>query len=143
MIAWNQPRLPAKTRTYSSSRSTRLRADRVGAYGYSAGPAPRLWIDALAAEGTTLPSRRPPPSPGRPRAWLRSSPVCGPMHHGSREVAQPLAEVTTLAAVLKEQGYTTLAASANGAASPHQKMDQGFETLSRLSGPGAAYRWKS
>ncbi|MCB1032469.1 MAG: sulfatase [Acidobacteria bacterium] len=120
---WNRPRIPPRPDIFLITVDT-LRADRLGSYGY--GPARTPALDRLASEGTVfLQATTPFPRTTPGLASLLTG--LWPLHHGSREVAQPLGEVTTLAEILKARGYVTLAASANGAASPHQKIDRGFD----------------
>lgn len=102
-----------------------LRADHLGIYGYAAARTPRL--DALGEDGTVfLQAMTPFPRTTPGLASLLTG--LWPVHHGSREVAQPMAaDVATLAEVLRQHGYRTLGVSANGAASPHQGLDRGFD----------------
>lgn len=109
-----------------------LRADRLGAYG---GPAQTPNIDGLARDGilflnatTPLPRTTPALASLFTGLW--------PHHHGSREVGEPLAEVTTLAEVLQRRGYATVAVSANGAAGPNQHLDRGFDEFVVRQRPG-------
>jgi membrane-anchored protein YejM (alkaline phosphatase superfamily) len=103
-----------------------LRADRLGSYGYRSARTPV--IDALAATGIRFEQATTPiprTSPGI--ASLMTG--LWPHHSGSREVAQPIGAATTLANVLCEAGYTTLAVSANRAAGPDQNFDRGFDSF--------------
>lgn len=100
-----------------------LRADALGVAGYSAARTPN--IDRLAAKGTyfstavtTMPRTTPALGSLLTGRW--------PHVHGSREVGDPIGDVSTLAEVLRGQGYTTLAVSANATAGPLQKLDRGF-----------------
>ena len=125
LLAWNRPRLPEAPDIFLITVDT-LRADRLGAYGYAGARTPT--IDGLAREGTTfLQATTPFPRTTPGLASLLTG--LWPLHHGSREVAQPMGDVTTLAEILRSRGYVTLGASANGAAGPHQGMDRGFETF--------------
>ncbi|MCH9648759.1 MAG: sulfatase [Deltaproteobacteria bacterium] len=102
-----------------------LRADRLGVYGYEPARTPN--IDRLAQEGSLF-EQATTPMPRTTPALASLLTGLWPHHHGSREVAQPVnKEVPTFAALLQDKGYTTLGASANGAASPHQNFDQGFD----------------
>jgi len=52
-----------------------------------------------------------------------------PQHHGSREVADPFTDGTTLAEVLRKNGYANVGVSANWVASRKQNMQQGFHAF--------------
>lgn len=102
-----------------------LRADRLGIYGY--GPARTPNIDRLAQEGMLF-AQATTPMPRTTPALASLLTGLWPHHHGSREVAQAIdKEIPTLASLLQNQGYTTLGASANGAAGPHQNLERGFD----------------
>ncbi len=120
---WNRPKIPPQPDIFFITVDT-LRADRLGAYGYTMARTPT--VDRWAAEGTTF-FQATTPFPRTTPGLASLLTGLWPLHHGSREVAQPLMDVATFAEILKAQGYRTLAASANGAASPHQGMDRGFE----------------
>jgi len=104
-----------------------LRADRLGAYGHDAAKTPT--IDALAARGrlftrATTPLPRTTPGLATVLTGLR------PENHGSREVGEPMAEgKISIAEILDQRGYATLAVSANGAAGPRQNLDPGFDVF--------------
>ncbi len=100
-----------------------LRADAIGAAGYAAAHTPH--IDRLAAEGTYFTAAVTP--------MPRTTPALGsllsglwPHHHGSREVGDPILDVPTLAEILRDRGYVTLAVSANLTAGPRQQLHRGF-----------------
>ena len=124
LLAWlARPAVPSRPDVLLITIDT-LRADHLGAYGYAAARTPN--IDRLAAEGTVfLQATTPFPRTTPGLASLLTG--LWPQHHGSREVTQPIGDVTTLAQVLKKQGYVTLGVSATGAASPHQHLDRGFD----------------
>lgn len=104
-----------------------LRADRLGAYGYSAAKTPT--IDRLAAEGAlfeqaTTPLPRTTPGLASLLSGLE------PHRHGSREVGQPAKkELEDLTTVLGKLGYWSLGLSANGAAGPRQRVGRGFDAF--------------
>jgi hypothetical protein len=52
-----------------------------------------------------------------------------PHHHGSREAYRPILNGTTIAEVLRDLGYRTLAVSACGALSDTQHLDRGFDHI--------------
>ncbi len=101
-----------------------LRADRLGYAGHAGARTPNL--DALAARGTaftqaitTMPRTTPGLASLLTGLW--------PHHHGSREVGDPIVAGRTLAEVLAERGYFTVAVSANGTAGPEQGLAAGFD----------------
>ncbi len=101
-----------------------LRADALGASGNPRAKTPNL--DALAARGTYF-RQAIAPVP-------RTTPALGslltglwPKTHGSRDVGDPIGEVTTLAERLQERGFTTLAMSTNSSAGPKQGLARGFD----------------
>lgn len=102
-----------------------LRADALGFMGHSEARTPV--IDRLASEGTaftnavtTMPRTTPGLASLMTGRW--------PSGHLSREVGDPIAEnVTTLAEVLKAQGFRTLAVSANSTAGPNEGLARGFD----------------
>ncbi len=100
-----------------------LRADALGVAGHGAARTPV--IDALARRGTyfteavtTMPRTTPALGSLMTGLW--------PHRHGSREVGEPITGVPTLAEALRENGYTTLAVSANSTAGPKQELHRGF-----------------
>jgi arylsulfatase A-like enzyme len=104
-----------------------LRPDRLGAYGYEAARTPV--IDALARRGvrftdatTCFPRTTPAIASLFTGLW--------PQHHGSRELLQPIGNVTTLAAVLEATGYTTAGVSSTAVLSAAQGLDRGFDAFS-------------
>lgn len=101
-----------------------LRADRVGPYHEGKSLTPR--IDEWAARGTTF-MEATVPFPRTTPALVSLNTGLWPHHHGSREVWQKKKHGTTLAQVLKKQGYTTLGYSTNTAAGPPQGLDAGFD----------------
>lgn len=101
-----------------------LRADRLGVGGRTPSPTPRL--DALARAGTyfrqaTTPMPRTTPGLASLHTGL------WPHHHGSREVGEPIVAGVTLATLLRDAGYATLAVSANSTAGPDQGLGAGFD----------------
>lgn len=101
-----------------------LRADHVGAYGYTQGATPAM--DDLAEQGrmflqATTPFPRTTPAIASLFTGLQ------PYHHGSREIWQPFTQGTTLAEILQAEGYTTIGVSANPAAGARQHLDRGFD----------------
>ena len=104
-----------------------LRADRLGCYGYSGQTSPEL--DALAADGVRFERVIAPTS------WTR--PSIGALltgHHPRtlglyREKAEILADrFTTLAELLRDNGYTTVGMTANPHINSSYNFDQGFAT---------------
>jgi len=103
-----------------------LRADRVGAYGAEDARTPVF--DRLAEQGrlfeqATTPFPRTTPALGSLMTGLR------PARHGSRDVGQPVRSGTTLAEILQEAGYATLAVSANPVAGRKQNLHRGFDVF--------------
>lgn len=101
-----------------------LRADYLGATGRATAKTPH--IDGLIREGTyftnaftTMPRTTP--------AVASLFTGLATKKHGSREVGRPLLHGTTLAEVLRAEGYATIAVSANQVAGPNQNLDRGFE----------------
>jgi arylsulfatase A-like enzyme len=101
-----------------------LRADHLGFSGYTAARTPHL--DRLAASGTRFDQAITPMPRTTPALGSMLTGVA-PHRHGSREVGDPLVRGTMLAEILRERGYSTLAVSANLAATPKQGFDRGFE----------------
>ena len=84
-------------------------------------------IDRLAASGTTF-AQAMAPMPRTTPALATMLTGLEPGRHGSREVGDPMHEqVTTLAEMLRGQGYTTIAVSANLSAGRGQGLDRGFD----------------
>ena len=100
-----------------------LRADRVGAYGYE--PARTPVIDGLAARGTVF-LQATTPFPRTTPALASLMTGLWPQHHGSREVAQPMRPVESLATLLRRRGYHTVGVTANGVVGTEQRFDRGF-----------------
>jgi arylsulfatase A-like enzyme len=101
-----------------------LRADHVGAYGYADAATPTL--DLLAAQGrmflqATTPFPRTTPAIASLFTGLQ------PWRHGSREIWQPFTHGTTLAQLLRAEGYATVGVSGNPAAGGRQNLDRGFD----------------
>ena len=101
-----------------------LRADRLGYAGHAGASTPH--IDALAGAGTVFTqaiTTMPRTTPGLASLFTG----LWPHHHGSREVGDPIVTGLTLTEVLAEQGYYTVAVSANGVAGPEQGLGAGFD----------------
>lgn len=103
-----------------------LRADRLGFAGEPAAHTPVL--DGLAARGrvfsqATTPFPRTTPGLGALHTGLR------PVHHGSREVGQPVRSDDRLAARFASAGWRTVAAVASAVAGPDQRLDLGFDAF--------------
>ncbi len=116
-----------------------LRADHLGAYGYTRPTSPR--IDALAAGGVVFDHARSPSSWTKPAvASLFTSRL--PSEHGVVRFDRPLGdELPTLAAALASAGYRTVGASANPVhVSRETGLARGFDdwTSLMLRGPGEA-----
>ena len=110
-----------------------LRSDHIGAYGYEFARTPT--IDHLAESGTLF-SEATAPMP-------RTTPALGtlltglwPHRHGSRDIGQPLTSGKSLATLLCELGYETVAVTSNPAASAAQNLHRGFDSF--LSLPASA-----
>lgn len=103
-----------------------LRADRLGFMGDEAAHTPHL--DALAAGGRVF-TQATTPLPRTTPALASVLTGRWPHHHGSREVGDPIGDVTTLAEVLRRHGYRTVAASAMHVAGPEQGLDAGFDAF--------------
>ena len=104
-----------------------LRADRLGAYGYSENTSPN--IDALAARGVLFSSASTPiPRTTQSVATLFTGRY--PFQHGVVEIGERLRdEERTLAEILREAGYRTIGISANRAAGRLQGLEQGFDVF--------------
>lgn len=116
--------------------SETLRADAVDG-GPAAASTPTL--DALRARGTSFAETITP--------MPRTTPALGslvtglwPHHHGSREVGDPVTDGTTLAQVLREHGYYTVAVVANPSAGRRQGLDRGFDAF--VGGEDLLRRWR-
>jgi len=101
-----------------------LRADYLGFTGRATARTPN--IDALFRRGvyfshaiTTMPRTTPAVASILSGWW--------PKHHLCREVGEPVATARLLAEVLRDEGYATMAVSANQAAGPDQHLDRGFD----------------
>jgi arylsulfatase A-like enzyme len=122
-----------------------LRADYLGAAGRATPKTPN--IDRLMRRGTSfvnaitvMPRTTPAVASLMTGLW--------PKRHGSREVGETVTSGTFLAEVLRARGYSTLAVSANQAASADQNLDRGFDRF--VSGQdirrryqGRLYDWKT
>ncbi len=105
-----------------------VRADHVGAYGYSRPTSPR--IDALAREGTLFRNTfAPVPRTTQSVATILTG--LYPKHHRARGLFSflPPANVT-LAEILKERGYATWAVVSNIFLQPGKGFEQGFDSYS-------------
>jgi len=101
-----------------------LRADHLGAYGYTKARTPA--IDGMFKIGVRF-DRALTPFPRTTPALASLMTGLWPQHHGSREVSDPFTQGTTLAQVLVKNGYATYGVSANWVASRKQNMQQGFQ----------------
>lgn len=101
-----------------------LRADHVGAYGYSRGTTD--FIDSLARDGSVfLNAFVPLPATGPSHASLLTS--LHPLQHGVKSNAVRLrADVETLAEALKKRGYFTMGAVSVFHLGRQYQFDQGF-----------------
>jgi arylsulfatase A-like enzyme len=126
-----------------------LRADHLGCYGYRRPVSPR--IDALALQSTLFEQARTT----LPRTTQSISSILTgrlPKSHGARGLFAHLSESnTTLAEVLRKEGFATAAVVSNTFLHPRQGFAQGFDTYDnpeeRWSGDSApgvtrgAVRW--
>ncbi|MBW2268867.1 MAG: sulfatase [Deltaproteobacteria bacterium] len=117
------------------------RADHFSAYGYAEAKTPHF--DALAASGVLFENAFATSSWTVPS---HASLFTGlyPMTHGANQVSQYLAgEHETLAELLGDAGYETVAFSNNAWVGDRANLTQGFENVAeawRLPGPGQAAR---
>ena len=102
---WHRPSTPEHPDVVLISIDT-LKASHLGCYGYAPARTPN--IDALGGRGTVFRNAYTP--------FPRTTPAIAslftglwPFEHGSREVKQPMALRPTLAALLKQHGYHTVA----------------------------------
>jgi len=105
-----------------------VRADHLGAYGYSRPTSPRM--DALAREGTLFRNTfAPVPRTTQSVATILTG--LYPKHHRARGLFSfvPPAN-TTLAEILKERGYSTRAVVSNIFLQPGKGFEQGFDSYS-------------
>jgi arylsulfatase A-like enzyme len=110
-----------------------LRPDHLSAYGYARETSPHL--DALAADGVLfLSAIAQAPSTLPSHASLLTSLV--PAHHGaSLKAERALPDgVTTLAEVLRERGYATVAFHGGGQVAAEFGLAQGFDTYQAVEG---------
>jgi len=103
-----------------------LRADRLGFAGHPESLTPTL--DALAGVGhvfdqATTPLPRTTPALASVLTGLR------PHRHGAREVGDRMQATSTLPAILKDNGWRTVAVSAMRVAGPEQNLDRGFDSF--------------
>ncbi len=104
-----------------------LRADRLGFAGHPGARTPHL--DALAARGRVF-SSATTPLPRTTPALATALTGRLPDGHGSTEVGDPIrADVPTLAAHLKANGWHTIGHSAMQVAGPDQGLDRGFDAF--------------
>ena len=103
-----------------------LRVDRLGFNGHQAAQTPKL--NGMASVGRVF-DQAITPLPRTTPALASLMTGLSPEHHGSREVGTPMTATTTLATVLQEAGYRTVAVSAMAVAGPEQGLDRGFETF--------------
>lgn len=103
-----------------------VRADHVGAYGYSRATTPRL--DRLAAEGVLFENafaQAPTSVPSHASLWTSLY----PRSHGAYGLDRPLAAgARTLASALKARGYRTAAFTGGFSLSAVTGLDAGFTT---------------
>jgi arylsulfatase len=100
-----------------------LRADRIGAYGYSAARTPT--VDRLA-EGGVLFWQATTPFPRTTPALASLHTGLWPHHHGSREVQQTVARGKRLVQLLNERSYVSIGVTANSAAGSQVGLHHGF-----------------
>jgi arylsulfatase A-like enzyme len=108
-----------------------LRADHLGAYGYTESGSPE--IDRFASEGVTFDAavaQAPWTLPAMASIFTGLSPRT---HGANSKESQLPADVMTLAGVLRESGYTTGAVVANGFVSQAFGFDRGFDGFEFLS----------
>ena len=86
----------------------------------------RATIDRLGHEGAYFPNTITPIPRTTPAIGTLLTGV-SPQTHLSRDVGDPIGNVTTLAEVLAAKGFATLAVSSNRSAGPEQGFDRGFE----------------
>ena len=101
-----------------------LRADHVGAYGHA--KARTETLDGIAALGVRFENALTP-FPRTTPALASLFTGLSPQNHGSRDVGVPIQRGQTLAEVLKERGYATLAVSSTALAGKKQGFGRGFE----------------
>lgn len=129
------PELPARARHNVLLLSVdTLRADHLGAYGYTPPTSPN--IDAFAAEGILFErTNAQAPSTLLSHTAILTSQI--PQHHGASHIRNlPLAgSALTLAEVLAEAGYETASFNSGGQLDSIFGLDQGFSTYEE--GPDA------
>ncbi len=103
-----------------------LRADRLGAYGYDRDTSPS--IDALAARGVRFETVVAASSWTAPSHMTLMTGL-HPTTHGVTERRKLPDGITTLAQVLRENGYTTYANTAGAFLSRRFAFDRGFEVF--------------
>lgn len=103
-----------------------LRADRLGFMGHAAARTPNL--DALAARGRVF-TQATTPIPRTTPALASLQTGLWPVHHGAREVGDPMTATATLASALSEAGWSTAGISAIRVAGPEQHLDRGFDAF--------------
>ena len=113
-----------------------LRADHLGSYGYE--PARTPHIDALAARGLRF-TQAVTPLPRTTPAIASLLTGLWPIHHGSREVGDPMKALPTLASELKANGYATVGVACNANLGRRQRIHLGFDAyVAKAMGAGAA-----
>jgi len=111
-----------------------LRPDRLGCYGYERATSPH--IDALAAQGFVFENAQSA-APWTAPALVSLMTGLQPDVHQVESFPQPLrmsAGVTTLAEILRAQGYATAAFTEGGYAKGDFGLDQGFDVYPRNPG---------
>jgi arylsulfatase A-like enzyme len=102
-----------------------LRADHLSAYGYPAETSPHLdrWARESAVTFRNVVAQAPSTLPSHASLFTG----LGPFRHGA--VFRPLpASLDTLAEILRERGYTTLARTGGGYLHPRYGLHQGFDS---------------
>ncbi|HEV8376485.1 MAG TPA: sulfatase [Candidatus Polarisedimenticolia bacterium] len=105
-----------------------LRADHLGAYGYTRPTSPR--IDSLAREGILF-EKAYATVPRTTQSVATILTGLYPKHHRARGLFSPLVPANlTLAEILRERGYSTWAVVSNIFLQPGKGFEQGFDSYS-------------
>ncbi|NNE44055.1 MAG: sulfatase, partial [Gemmatimonadetes bacterium] len=108
-----------------------LRADALGTYGFPGPSSP--WIGALAREGALFAYCTSPASWTRPAAVSIQTSLSPPTHGVLREKLRLPEEVETLADVLRDEGWYTVAFQTNPNAGRPAGLDQGFDLVIEMN----------
>jgi arylsulfatase A-like enzyme len=109
-----------------------LRADRLGIYGYDRNTSPN--IDSRASRSGVVFSRNVAPSPRTLPSHTSMLTGLDCLSHGVNHHSPAPRSLQTLAEILRDQGYSTVATVGGGLMNPAFGLDQGFDEYYHYSG---------